>query len=64
MVLALFLCEKEVFMPPYNIEQERRERALKYKKETGKTKYFRDDAGLEYWYSEKDLRRHYSCEEG
>lgn len=45
------------------MEDERRN-ALDYQKNTGKTMYFYDDDGDEYWYSEKDYKRHYTREEG
>lgn len=38
--------------------------ALDYQRRTGKTMYLYDDAGNEYWYSEKDTKRHYTREEG
>lgn len=41
-----------------------RERALEYKKKAGKTKYLYDENGNEYWYIEKDDRRHYTRDEG
>lgn len=41
-----------------------REASLLYQKHTGKVLYHYDDLGFEYWYSEKDTRKHYTREEG
>lgn len=42
----------------------KRKQALAHKRETGSTLYFFDDIGMEYWYTESDTRRHYTCSEG
>ena len=41
-----------------------RDLALEHKRQTGQEKYFYDDDGNEYWYTEKDTMRHYTRNEG
>lgn len=45
-------------------KMDEREKALLIKQQTGKVLYLYDDSGNEFWYSEKDTKKHYTREEG